>query len=60
MSTTQAAKRRRRHHAINFMHLGPLVRPHYKKPDAATSRRRLQEQIALERRMAANKGKNKK
>jgi hypothetical protein len=52
----QAAKRRRRQALMGFTHMAPQVRPHYKKPDAMTSKARLQRAIATERRIAQKKG----
>lgn len=45
------AKRRRRQSTNNYRHMGPMIRPKYKKSDADTSSRRLNRLIETERRM---------
>lgn len=45
------AKRKRRQASNNYRHMGPMIRPKYKKSDPETSSRRLQRLIDTERRM---------
>lgn len=49
--SAQTCKRRRRQAVNNYKHLGPKVRPSYRKRDAETSAKRLQRLIDTERRM---------
>lgn len=60
MSTCATANRRRRQAVNGYRHLGPLVRPVYKKKSLQKSQRRLAQVIEMERRMQQNKGKASK
>lgn len=50
-----AASRRRRWFATGFGHLGPLVRPRYKRTSVEKQKRRLAELIATEKRIKTKK-----
>jgi len=54
-----AASRRRRWFATGFGHVGPLVRPRYKRRASGTLDKRLQERIAKEKLIASRKSKRK-
>jgi hypothetical protein len=59
MSVCQTAIRRRRQALNGQAQLSPRQRPHYKRLDAGTSKKRLERAIQRERDMAQRKGRKK-
>ena len=55
-----AIGRRIRWFMHGFGHVGPLVRPRYRKRSTDTQRRRLAEQVAREKLIAQRKGARKR
>jgi hypothetical protein len=56
MSAARTARRRRKQFVQGFTHIAKLGRPIYRKRSAATTRARMLEVIANQRRIAQKKG----